>query len=1267
MADDRKPLAFGFTGIGALVALLAIAFRSPAPLAVSSATDAAARRASADLLQIDTPDSISGSYNRGRALLGDFLGQPWDALAAPGRRPTFDINVVIATVPDPYDSHQDWFYDAQLDAFRRAFAAAGYVPDRFWIPTRDDSIVIKARRAEPQHKVAAHDYFPGVFLFRQADPSEPVKRLRLLYVVHETPTSGVHKAAFNTAVAERARILWDPAFTVDPLAREELLVAGPVFSGSAVSLRLALNDALAAHLHPVRTIRVISGSATSSSNHAAIADNTLDSLRVLRPATTLGVSTDYVRFPRIRFSTTVHTDDAMLDALLGVLDDLQIDSHHVALLAESSTSYGASREFSSEFEKKGSLFATLRADSTPRTARRGAGLLRIPFPLNIASLRSEFERTNTVADQAPDLPGLQSSIRTRLTLDDRSRPRESPPVTSDLTVPSLDLVMNEILRVISDHDIRAVVIQATDVRDKLVLAREIKRRQRSMQFFTFENHVLYLRPEYRQYLSGMYVISTYPLLLENQWWSPRFDAAYSVADSMPRELLAFSSDAGVGGYNALLSLLDHPAAQVGYRYPFADEGDRVRRPPLWLTVAGRDAAYPVRIVTPAAAQLAHVQQRDTPRAEAQGEPAPAASQSLWSTLLWLVLLAQTFLAVAVSVPGALARLTSGGTRDADDDIRERDPARLSIVGLPESLRSDELLFTGIFVGAIVCAFTPITALFGLAIHSSKLVAASSIVGVAGAIASVVFIGVGSWQHIQLLFGIAQPSVNALAGSEPRKNHIGRLLVAIVSLIYLFNTAAWCSAVAILARKDPLTAALLDYRQLHPWSGVSMLPAIVLLGVGFALWSGWQLYQVQASWKHRSPYEIALVEMSCTDQLKLPGHATAVMKAVREVRKSLLWLIPDPKVLLLAALLIGLGLLIIVRHEKVLDSLVLPPISGLTPSEWILWLGIFALLVTTSWGVVRLLLAWQAVARSLDALSDTPILRAVARLPKRARVVSEVGLIGVPRASETGVVATEMLRRARGALLELHEQAERSALAAAAPAAPLTRYTLADAVRDYIRSGDKPKLAVYPEPLVVLKDVLPGQSNLVPEGDARAQTIRLSNQQRIAAIANCFAVAVQVWPDPNSISAVDRYGKTTARAIEFVEDYLATEALIFVHSTLRSFRWLSLLLLGALVSLVIIASSYPLQPEGLVKFSVVTLLLIATGSIVAVVMQMNRNELLSTVTGTTPGKISWDTTFALNFGLFTIVPLLAYLSTEFPGVRSFLFSWIEPTLKAMPNL
>jgi hypothetical protein len=39
-------------------------------------------------------------------------------------------------------------------------------------------------------------------------------------------------------------------------------------------------------------------------------------------------------------------------------------------------------------------------------------------------------------------------------------------------------------------------------------------------------------------------------------------------------------------------------------------------------------------------------------------------------------------------------------------------------------------------------------------------------------------------------------------------------------------------------------------------------------------------------------------------------------------------------------------------------------------------------------------------------------------------------------------------------------------------------------------------------------------------------------------------------------------------------------------------------------------------------------------------------------------------FLLNVFTFGVVPLLALLSSEFPGIRNALFSWVQPLVGAM---
>jgi hypothetical protein len=45
-------------------------------------------------------------------------------------------------------------------------------------------------------------------------------------------------------------------------------------------------------------------------------------------------------------------------------------------------------------------------------------------------------------------------------------------------------------------------------------------------------------------------------------------------------------------------------------------------------------------------------------------------------------------------------------------------------------------------------------------------------------------------------------------------------------------------------------------------------------------------------------------------------------------------------------------------------------------------------------------------------------------------------------------------------------------------------------------------------------------------------------------------------------------------------------------------------------------------------------------------------------------VNWTGPFVLKLALTILVPLGALLSTEFPFIREFLFSWVGPSLRAL---
>jgi hypothetical protein len=65
------------------------------------------------------------------------------------------------------------------------------------------------------------------------------------------------------------------------------------------------------------------------------------------------------------------------------------------------------------------------------------------------------------------------------------------------------------------------------------------------------------------------------------------------------------------------------------------------------------------------------------------------------------------------------------------------------------------------------------------------------------------------------------------------------------------------------------------------------------------------------------------------------------------------------------------------------------------------------------------------------------------------------------------------------------------------------------------------------------------------------------------------------------------------------------------------------------------------------------------------ISLEQDDVVSHIQSTKAGKISWDTGFISKVIVYGIVPLLGLLASQFPGVASTLFQWIEPVQRALP--
>jgi hypothetical protein len=65
-----------------------------------------------------------------------------------------------------------------------------------------------------------------------------------------------------------------------------------------------------------------------------------------------------------------------------------------------------------------------------------------------------------------------------------------------------------------------------------------------------------------------------------------------------------------------------------------------------------------------------------------------------------------------------------------------------------------------------------------------------------------------------------------------------------------------------------------------------------------------------------------------------------------------------------------------------------------------------------------------------------------------------------------------------------------------------------------------------------------------------------------------------------------------------------------------------------------------------------------GAMLYVFVSMNRDRVLSLLQGTTPGQLTWNSTFVTQVVIYGLLPVLGLLGAQFPGQLNQAFSWVS---------
>jgi hypothetical protein len=1107
--------------------------------------------------------------------------------------PRYQINVesLVAIVPDPLESSFGDVFDALIESLQRGAEAAGFVLGPFdlaWskgLGTGD-----KTGQKEPpprSEEDTAYLRRPSLLLFRDRASTPGNSHLLVMFLVGETPRSGVEMTALTAALDQAANLRQILNELLSPRggsARSsqsipEIRIMGPTFSGSASSLEFALRDWIGARRSqslPIPRITVISGSATA-----------IDKAHFLS-----GLDASFC-------ATTAPVPSAQA-ALLNWLSLSSEDE--VAVLSEGDTVYGS--QILSHHSRATPISSPEPTEKDLHT--NVPKLLQFAFPLHIADLeRAAKESEQNAASNVSSNPA--PSLRTRslpLAAQHSGATGDVIPLFSSAQTNSTEVALLELLKTIHERRIAYTIIGATDVHDIDYLARQLQHCCAESRIITLNSDQLYLHSEVNPDLSGAIVASTYPLIGQNQRWT-------GASNPFSSQTYEFSSGTAEGVFNATVALLGKPERMVEYGMPFAaDTKDSdFQKPGLWLTVVGRGDVWPLAVLKVNDSE-GYLCPKKTGGSTDLGFPPSRVFE---------------FFFVAASVVGIIVWLLMGvmlfpspeETEGVLAEVRRNLPISVQVYFGESVFKTNRrtrraylfILAAGLLVtyGILLWYYLPVFSGLHAISDSWSRVRFASIIGV-----GVLAIWCGSAVAVGTFWLLRQP---ARRRSVPPK------------IVLIYGSTLFVVTLAVEFFSARLTgpgAVFLFMRTGTLGDGVS--PLVPLLWVAIA-----GLLMLMCTLRR-----LNLSELRSVGAVFL-RFGTDSFKAIEEfelkVRNELS--APLPGGVYLAPIFLVIGAAYCYAHWAVLFASL---DGGLFAGTFL----ILSLLVYSVIGTVllRLIITWLAIRGLLRNLYWHPSRRFYATLHE--------GLPG----GENSVI--DMLS-ADPAIIALQVSLEQARLLArSAPSQAAVPFGANNVgVRVASNSHLIGKLTRRAEKSLEKAFLTNSQGKWRESTRHRGITEKLVARlsQKIADIFE------PVWglddKEPGNESGVPSSSVMVAAGT-----YIAARVADYLRQVLPQVSLFAFAATAGVVMMLFAVSSYPFPAEGrLVLFNWV-FLFFTVGTCAFVYFSMNRDHVISLLSGTTPGKVSWNSTFLLQMFTHGVLPILAVLGATFPTKFGLLARWIE---------
>lgn len=1175
-----------------------------------------------------------------------------------------NTEVLIVSVPDPIDTPFTCWFDQMVEGVACAAIGVEYTPCLHWFPWE------AYRFPKATDRAPSYDACPGVILFHHQD----IKRNLLVLLVGET-VNGIHQKPLGAALSLAHQLDMKRS-----QPRHEIRLVAPFFTGSARTLY----EALQRWAHEVDSERISFNVIAGSAN----------GLNLDLPGKFLPRSGRHSLQMRSTVFPFEYQQEAALQFLMNhrIEGELHVtskpsppDLSKVALLVEYNTG------FSSPEQK-------LAKDSSGLSDNRGPLYLRCP--MHVARIRARQEERRAARERRFN-PNELSQTNGGAFQQVRPNPETLVSFDENATPEFVDRAVEDLTATIRRNRIRFVGLLLTDPEDVVYFVDCIKRDCPDvLGIFVTGMDLYYALPKNRYSMRGVVVASTYPLFPPNRQWTSPEHPVLKIRDT-------FQSEWAQGCFNAtVIHLAEMEGARVKVTNPNSDQDEVIQKiernslreyippsfapqdkyPPVWVVGIAENGRFVVH----------GVYSYDKDAKSGANDPkfmvlAPLPhTRENGRSVAWPILGTFTIPSILLIVGAAGVLHLLIGRRWIGSALSIRAPTasnssgviQRALIWLVSPMKRAEIpvsLWQNFALSIVVTTLAPLCfAFYALCaqpfiqepteLHYTLLAA--------GAIAGLLIV-------IALVLQ-ARCCLRLLTLSSSRRAWLQPVtwLLALGVVLCIATSVGSCGYFLRQLQETKVVRVLFVEGAVNMLTGYSVLPPLVALAAGLLVlvYSALKRHYLNRRFHVQCPYP----RPEHADNLLPPSTANAcleVNKASRDLHRELAtfamfwrrrwhWV-------LLAVLVYVAGATSILYPYRC------------TPEGWF-WTHLYVLgFVLLGGGVVlnlvRFLACWKDLEAILKQIAMLPMVKAFDRLPRKAAdLFGGYFLTRRPRGTHL-VIPLQLLWKLQEEARDAARKQRRHTAAMrrrSTIASPLQGAARGVARKQRVHSAVggpsiiRPSLAGVPSPNECPEQIAALLSPDAAWPDAsmlsyakeypKAPLNRLSHVSRALvgtlarywprhSMADAFGESLPATSRENQAGAPG--GEAMPAWVGTAEDFVAIQAIVFVSQFFIQLWALAKGLVWASVALVLAAAVYPFQPERQILALQFALLLTVSGVILWVLTRVNKDEIISRITRSTPNKfeLSWD------FVIRTMVLIGPIALVLLASVSGRLRSLIEPLL------